>query len=405
MSNYTAATQASHSVDGAFLRLWGVQYVTYTLDIVLWAIAVVNAAQYFRKYSRKDPLLIRTTVAILLTVTTIHTLFLSIQDFKDFVLLFGNFEGQDEIFWETDVMICATFLVAFVAQMFYASRIWILSKRDWRYVTPVILLALVQLSFGIAQTVEVAKVHRYSKLATTVVTSTAQGAATAACDMTITTILFYILRAVRTGVRRTDSAVDKMIIYAFNRGAMTRASVKLLRLISLMAILQLIFFITKPGTFFLLTFRETLRAQMSGRDGLITSFNMTSMAANSVHPNTSTEPGVHVSKSVIKWVDDIPEEQISDNRWVDGIPGNDNQDNGGPNKMALQPRYIQYAPKGGIYSQYWEGDAIYYPGHVHLPIAPNTKRDHMRETRRVFRQLIVNPKDELAKMISLSMIN
>lgn len=31
------------------------------------------------------------------TVSTIHTLFLSIQDFKDFVLLFGNFAGQDEM--------------------------------------------------------------------------------------------------------------------------------------------------------------------------------------------------------------------------------------------------------------------------------------------------------------------
>ncbi|KAJ7502709.1 hypothetical protein B0H11DRAFT_1979654 [Mycena galericulata] len=345
MSNSTAATQAPRSVDGAFIRLWGVQYITYSLDIVLWAVAVIIVMQYFRKYSKKDPLLIQTTVAILVTITTIHALFLSIQDFKDFILLFGNFEGQDVMFWETYVMLCATFLVAFVAQMFYASRIWILSKRDWRYVTPVVFLALLQLSFGIAQTVEVVKVHRYSKLATTVVTSTAQGAATAACDVTITAILFFILRAARTGVRRTDSALDKMIIYAFNRGAMT----------SLMALLQLIFFITKPGTFFftlfllpsshvyvisvcsLLTSRETLRAQMRGRDGIITSFAMTSTGANS-HPNISSDPAVHVSqtKSVVKWVDDIPEDETSNRRWGDDIPGDENSDNRDPNKMALQ---------------------------------------------------------------------
>ncbi|KAJ7681077.1 hypothetical protein DFH06DRAFT_1405982 [Mycena polygramma] len=320
MSNSTAATENPPSVNGAFLRLWGVQYISYTLDVSLWSVAVVHTSsidpsplhispsqlvvfQYFRKYSRKDPLLIRTTVAILLTVTTIHTLFLSIQDFKDFVLLFGNFEGQDVMFWESDVMICATFVVAFVAQMFYASRIWIL-KRDWRYITPVVFLALLQLSFGIAQTVEIVKVHRYSKLATTVATSTAQGAATAACDITITAILCYIFRTARTGVRSTDSTLDKMILYAFERGAMT----------SLLALLQLIFFITMPGTFFftlfllpsshvyvisvcgMLTSREALRAQLRSRDGII---GMTSMATNSVNPAASDNLGVHVTKSVI----------------------------------------------------------------------------------------------------------
>jgi len=219
------------------------------------------------------------------------------------------------------VMILAGFTTGFVAQLFYATRIWILSRRDWRYVTPVILLALLQIAFGIAQTVKVARVHRYSRLEDTVITSTAQGAATAACDITITAILCYILRKARTGFRKTDSVLNKMIIYAFNRGTVT----------SVLALLQLICFIAKPGTFIftlfilpsshvyvisvcsMLTSRETLRAQMRGRDGLITTFSMSPM--DSIRSrNLNESAGVHVSTSVVKWVDDVPEDDDTGNQ-------------------------------------------------------------------------------------------
>ncbi|KAJ7347581.1 hypothetical protein DFH08DRAFT_936988, partial [Mycena albidolilacea] len=356
-------TDPSHrSVDRAFLLVWGVEYIAYTLDIALWGIAVVLVLQYFRTYSKKDPILTRAVVAALLFFATIHVLFLSMNDFKDFILLFGDFEGQDVIFYESNVMICAVFVVAFVSQLYYATRIWVLSKRNWRYVTPVVLLALLQicertfgyeakcdavlrfLAFGIGQTVEVAKVHRYSKLESTVITSTGQGAATAACDVTITAILCYILRKARTGVRRTDSALDKMIIYAFNRGVLT----------SFFALLQLIFFIAMPNTLMfavfllpschiyvisvcsMLTSRETLRAEMRGPDGVISTFAMSNVESTSArnnhnnlpddsarvhvvsiisHPlSASTELNPRQETSVVKWVDDLAEDEGSDNR-------------------------------------------------------------------------------------------
>lgn len=100
MSNSPAATLARRSVDGAFIRLWGIQYITYTLDVVYVSLSIAEektlidlgplvygrlqwchtssfnrsweailkpcqiiVMQYFRKYSKKDPLLIRTTVS------------------------------------------------------------------------------------------------------------------------------------------------------------------------------------------------------------------------------------------------------------------------------------------------------------------------------------------------------
>ncbi|KAJ7433296.1 hypothetical protein B0H11DRAFT_1387602 [Mycena galericulata] len=306
-----------HSVDRTFILTWGVEFIAYTLDIALWGVAMVSVLQYFRKYTRKDSLVTRSTVALLAIFTTVHSVFLAMQNYKELVLLFGNFEGQNVIVYEANVMICAAFLVAFTAQMFYASRIWILSNKDWRYVAPVILLAVLQLSAGIAQTVQVAKAHLNSRLESTVVTATTQGAATLACDVTITTILSRILGKSRTGVRRTDSVLDKMIIYAINRGAMT----------SLLALLQFVFFIAMPGTFMftifilpsshvyvisvcsMLTSRETLLAELRSRDGIISTFTMPTTQSDLTHNNLANEAithGVHVSTSVIKWAEGIP---------------------------------------------------------------------------------------------------
>ncbi|KAJ6563452.1 hypothetical protein B0H10DRAFT_1966127 [Mycena sp. CBHHK59/15] len=89
-----------------------------------------------------------------------------------------------------------------------------------------------------------AVVGRYSRLESALaldILIPAQGAACAACDITITVFLSYILRRARTGMRRTDSVLDKMVIYAFNRGTVT----------SLLALIQLIFFVAMPTTFIL----------------------------------------------------------------------------------------------------------------------------------------------------------
>ncbi|KAJ7362557.1 hypothetical protein DFH08DRAFT_1073669 [Mycena albidolilacea] len=326
-------------VDRTFILTFGFQFIAYSLDVALWGIAMVMVLQYFRKYARKDPVGIQIVVGILGVVTTNHIIFSAMLNFKDVILLYGNLEAENTIFYEANVMLCSVYVVEFTAQIFYASRIWILTKRDWRYTAPVVLLALCQFVAGLVQTVEVAKVHLYTKLqAATGPISSTQSGATLACDLTITAILCYVLRKSRSGIRRTDSAVDRMIIFALNRGAMT----------SIWALLQLIFFVGMPGTFVFMMFilpssqlyvisvcsmlisRESLRADLRrpNVNGISNSFPMTNTASSGSRSNdtetlTMGNGSVHIATSVVKWVDDIPDD---DNAYQ----------NGGDSKRTLQ---------------------------------------------------------------------
>lgn len=103
------------------------------LEYNVLKICQVLALQYFRKYSKKDPVFIRIVVRAYILpelfkanpvrsplfcteqsclrlsgsnsvsprriVTTIHAVSLAANDFQDLIVLFGDFDGQDVIPW------------------------------------------------------------------------------------------------------------------------------------------------------------------------------------------------------------------------------------------------------------------------------------------------------------------
>ncbi|KAL0562991.1 hypothetical protein V5O48_019087, partial [Marasmius crinis-equi] len=80
---------------------------------------------------------------------------------------------------------------------------------------------LYAVAVGIAQTVLSTQNGLFSRLSETATTNTIQGITTAACDITITIILSSVLNRSRSGIGRSNTIIDKLIIYAINRGAAT----------------------------------------------------------------------------------------------------------------------------------------------------------------------------------------
>ncbi|KIJ30920.1 hypothetical protein M422DRAFT_267532 [Sphaerobolus stellatus SS14] len=90
---------------------------------------------------------------------------------------------------------------------------------------PVILLSLLQMGAGLALVSIEATSKTFSRLRSwrrvLREVTTLQGAATAACDILISVSLCYVLHSHRSGTKRTDSLINRMIIYAINRGIVT----------------------------------------------------------------------------------------------------------------------------------------------------------------------------------------
>ncbi|KAF7969465.1 hypothetical protein HWV62_27247 [Athelia sp. TMB] len=127
----------------------------------------------------------------------------------------------------------------------------------------VTMLALLQISAGIAQTTISGELGYFSLLGTTKNVTTIQSGATAACDLSITIILCYVLHGSRTGIKSTDALLDKLIAYAINRGALTT--------------------------------RKAIRENSAGQN---------SLPMSSFGPVTQKTQGVHVTKSIVTWTED-----------------------------------------------------------------------------------------------------
>ncbi|KAF9002890.1 hypothetical protein BDQ17DRAFT_1409257 [Cyathus striatus] len=299
----------------SFTQTWGCQMIAYMLNSVLYGMGLILVFQYFREFGAKDSKGTRITVFMLGIFGTTQYVFLSHQIYTDYVSRFGREDLMNVIIFSADTMLLAIYLTAFTAQMFFASRIWLVSKSRGRLsllTIPVVLLSLLQIGAGIAQTVLIGRAGEYSSLGTTTRVTSTQAAATAACDIAITTILCYILNTSRSGIKRTDTMIDRLIIYAVNRGLAT----------SICALLNLILFVSMPGTFvfmiwllpssqlYVISVCSMLLSRTGVKgSGMSSQFGhelpLSEVSNSSRNMQNSIGQGVHVQRDIVKWDDQM----------------------------------------------------------------------------------------------------
>ncbi|KAF8997304.1 hypothetical protein BDQ17DRAFT_1329471 [Cyathus striatus] len=147
------------------------------LNATIYGIAMTMALQYYRYHSKGDTTLVKGFVALLLISGSFEVVCTSYQMYDYFILNFGRKELFDVI---TGVALARILLIddymkinnvqgkylgiyftAFVAQLFYASRIWSVTghlTRKFRYLTyPVLVLDSSYLQWGVKYCLKQAK--------------------------------------------------------------------------------------------------------------------------------------------------------------------------------------------------------------------------------------------------------
>lgn len=165
---------------------------------------------------------------VVLFLETVQVVFFFRSSYSRFVEMFG--ELQTNLIWEDSLQLLASYLSAFTVQIFFASRIYQLTKGRGRLslaaigIYTILALALVQISAGIAQTILSYKLRSYLKLGETKAITTLQTAASLACDVLITVYLCIFLESQKGELMRTNTMVDTLIYHAINRGVLTTLS-------------------------------------------------------------------------------------------------------------------------------------------------------------------------------------
>ncbi|EKM60593.1 uncharacterized protein PHACADRAFT_246619 [Phanerochaete carnosa HHB-10118-sp] len=169
---------------------------------------------------RKDPWQIKIYVAVLLLADTLNTSFNITWIYKVLVNNFGNMEALTRADWLNASEHAMAGLVAMMCQMFYARRIFILTKNRW--VTA--LIATTSCLTGICATgtaIAVGMRPEFTSLQSLKVIALPWLISGTICDVTIATTLSVSLSKRRTGFERTDALIKRVILATISNGLLT----------------------------------------------------------------------------------------------------------------------------------------------------------------------------------------
>ncbi|EIW61832.1 uncharacterized protein TRAVEDRAFT_35274 [Trametes versicolor FP-101664 SS1] len=200
-------------------------------------IGVILAAMYyyFTRYSR-DPWSIKFLVIAVWTTDSIHQALISHTVYWYLITEYGNPTALTLL---SKTIIVEVFFNAFTGlfvQSFFAARIWKLSGNKLYLVIPVAMLIAGE--FGTLQMETFVDLVQIKGLSISI------NAFAAAGDVTIAAILCTILHYSRTGFSKSNTLINRLMVFAVNTGLLT----------SVCACLSLITIVALPNTFVYITF-------------------------------------------------------------------------------------------------------------------------------------------------------
>ncbi|KAI0824492.1 hypothetical protein BC628DRAFT_415230 [Trametes gibbosa] len=207
------------------------------VGLILYGVTLHQAYRYSRTYPNDGRVLKGLVIFILIleTGTSIFSMhvcyfYLATNYFNPPALLYG--------IWSIDLFPLASGVVMVASQSFFARRVWLVGGR---YAKALVifagLLCVAEIGFFIAATVEAEIIPTFAGFRSrTWLVSTGSTMAVSA-DILLTIMLTVLLHRSRTGVKRTDTMIDTLIMYSVNTGLLT----------GLFNLLSLLFAFIRPG--------------------------------------------------------------------------------------------------------------------------------------------------------------
>ncbi|KAJ7263245.1 hypothetical protein B0H12DRAFT_1103888 [Mycena haematopus] len=224
---------------------YGSWLISLFLETILYGIGILQFFLYFQ-WSPKDKWSIKSFVLVVMFFETTQIVFFFRSTHYRFVQRFGIVE--EDLIWSDSLQLLANYLTAFTVQLYFASRIYRLTREAMSMIESrasawgvyvIVLLAVVQMAAGLAQTIWSYHLRSYSKLDQTKAITTLQTAASLACDLAITGFLCVFLHQNKPGLPRTEKLMNTLMLNSVNRGMLTALS----------SAGTMILFLVRPDTF------------------------------------------------------------------------------------------------------------------------------------------------------------
>ncbi|KAL1937411.1 hypothetical protein VTO73DRAFT_13747 [Trametes versicolor] len=187
--------------------------------LLLYGLLVYQIYRYISIYPN-DPAVLKIWVSAILLVETLNTVF-TVHSSYYYLVTWG---GRSIIFnkppiWTMNSIAITGPLAITISQGFFARRVYIMAPRFRMVVYVVTVLLLGFCGCFLALAVEAFKAKNFFAQSLPFSGYVAAGVVCImAADIQLTAVLIHVLRRSRTGLRRTDSLIDLLVLYAVSTG-------------------------------------------------------------------------------------------------------------------------------------------------------------------------------------------
>ncbi|KAF8558815.1 hypothetical protein OG21DRAFT_984905 [Imleria badia] len=228
---------------GALDNTFGALLIGVIIASVLYGCTCIQTWYYYTQYP-SDQWYIKLLVAGVLISDSLHQIAISHAIYTYLVTDFGLFQELGNMVWSLAIQVFFNGFTTLLVQCFMATRIYRLSKKNWLATGLAMIMVIAQFLTAFVYGVKIVHLDTIAEVLSLKVLSTLINATAAAGDLLIAVVLFYLLQGSRTGFRKSDALINKLIIFTISTGLLT----------SLCAIATLICISALPHTFIYVIF-------------------------------------------------------------------------------------------------------------------------------------------------------
>ncbi|KAG2012234.1 hypothetical protein CC2G_012267 [Coprinopsis cinerea AmutBmut pab1-1] len=197
----------------------GAAFVGMVVAATLHGVSCVQALYYFTHQTDRWPT--KLLVGSVMFFDTVHQALITHTVYTYVVTDWGNPRMLDNLVWSLLVEVLFNGLTAFLVQSFLTMRVWKMSSRNYLLTGLVSLLVVAEFVCVLVFTAVSMRLETFTKLANLEALSITVNALAAAGDVLITAALCTILHRSRTGFQRSDTMINKLILFSVNTGFLT----------------------------------------------------------------------------------------------------------------------------------------------------------------------------------------
>ncbi|KAI0356730.1 hypothetical protein OH77DRAFT_1423700 [Trametes cingulata] len=213
------------------------------LAAIMYGVSCSQMYYYFTRYPR-DPWSIKLLVMAVWTTDSIHQALISHSVYWYLITEYGNPTALTLLSKSIIVEVFFNAFTGLFVQSFFAARIWKLSGGKLYLVIPVAVLIAGEFAVAMAYSIKALRLETFMDLVQIKGLSISINAFAAAGDVTIAAILCTILHFSRTGFSKSNTLINRLMVFAVNTGLLT----------SVCACLSLITILSLPNTFVYICF-------------------------------------------------------------------------------------------------------------------------------------------------------